>query len=133
MDYTAISQALVDGTAVVLTALVGLAVVYIKQYINKKVANDEFKSSLLATTAVIENSVNSSINNLSASAKVALADGEISREDVKMIEDNAAKHFIEQVSPEMQKRLEAHIGDVKTFVLNNITAQVEKANKVTGV
>jgi hypothetical protein len=133
MDYSSILQSLIDGSAVVITALIGLGVTYIVKYVKSNVANEEFKASLLATTKIIESSVNSSIGNLSKSAKLALADGSISKKELDVIRTNALKHLYEQVSPKLQGRLEAHIGDVKTFLLNQIAEQVEKANKITGV
>ena len=128
-----LSGTLIDALSVIITALVGLGVVYIRQYVAARVANEEIKTSLLTTVKVLENSVNSSINALSVDAKKALADGNISDEELKMIEDNAVKHFNEQVSPALQKRLQAHVGDVQGLVVNVIKSQVEKANRVTGV
>ena len=128
-----ISGTLIDALSVIVTALVGLGVVYIRQYVAARVANEEIKTSLLTTVKVLENSVNGSINALSIDAKKALADGNITDEELKKIEDNAIKHFNEQVSPALQKRLQAHVGDVQGLVVNVIKSQVEKANRVTGV
>lgn len=133
VDFSTLSQTLVDGSVVVLTALVGLVVAYVKQYITKKIQNEEFRSSLLVTTKVLESSVNSSINGLPISSKKALADGKINPEELKQIEDVAYKHFLRQVSPELQKRLQAHITDIQSFMVNGIKSQMEKANTVTGI
>ncbi len=132
MDFSVIGQTLIDSMAVIITALVGLGVVYLKGYINKRIDNEELKNSVLLTMTTLENSVKSSIQNLSANGKVAIADGVVSKDELKSIQDNAFKHFNEQVSPKLQERLQAHVGDVQTLITNKIAAELQKAEKVTG-
>ncbi len=132
MDFSVIGQTLIDSMAVIITALVGLGVVYLKGYINKRIDNEELKNSVLLTMTTLENSVKSSIQNLSANGKVAIADGVVSKDELKSIQDNAFKHFAEQVSPKLQERLQAHVGDVQTLITNKIAAELQKAEKVTG-
>ncbi len=132
MDFSVIGQTLIDSMAVTITALVGLGVVYLKGYINKRIENEELKNSVLLTMTTLENSVKSSIQSLSANGKVAIADGVVSKDELKNIQDEAFKHFAEQVSPKLQERLQAHVGDVQTLITNKIAAELQKAEKVTG-
>ncbi len=132
MDFTIVTQTLIDSMAVIITAFVGLGVVYLKGYINKRIENEEFKNSLRLTAEVVGNSVKASISNLGENVKVAVADGKVSKQDISDIENAAFKHFNEQVSPKLQERLQAHIGDVQTLITNKIAAELQKAEKVTG-
>ena len=45
MEYGQIGQVIIDSMAIVITALVGLGVVYLKSYINKRIDNEELKKS----------------------------------------------------------------------------------------
>lgn len=133
MDFSQLSQVLLEAATVIITALVGAGVVYIRSYVNKRIDNEELKNSLLATTEVLQNSVNSSIANLSASSKIALADGKIDKGELDDIREKAVKHFQTQISPKLQERLEAHVADTQGFIVNQINSQIEKANTVTGI
>ena len=133
MDFSQLSQVLLTSVCTIIAAVASAAVVYLKSYISRKIENDELKNSLLATTEVLQNSVNSSIANLSASSKIALADGKINKGELEDIREKALKHFSTQVSPALQKRLEAHVEDTQGFIVNRINSQIEKANTVTGV
>ena len=132
MDFSQVGQTLVDSLAVIITALVGLGIVYIKGYINKRIENEELKNSVLLSMTTLENSVKGSIQALSSEMKVAVADGKVTPEELKTIQQKASKHFTEQVSPELQERLKAHVGDVETFITNKVAAELQKAEKVTG-
>jgi len=132
MDFSQVSQALVDSLAVIITALVGLGIVYIKGYINKRIENEELKNSVLLSMTTLENSVKGSIQALSGDLKLAVADGKVSKDELFGIQQKAIKHFVEQVSPQLQKRLQAHVGDVETFIINKVAAELQKAEKVTG-
>ena len=132
MDFSQVSQALVDSMAVIITALVGLGIVYIKGYISKRIENEELKNSVLLSMTTLENSVKGSIQALSGKMKLAVADGKVSKDELLGIQQKATKHFIEQVSPQLQKRLQAHVGDVETFIINKVAAELQKAEKVTG-
>ena len=132
MDFSQVSQALVDSLAVIITALVGLGIVYIKGYINKRIENEELKNSVLLSMTTLENSVKGSIQALSGDLKLAVADGKVSKDELFGIQQKAIKHFAEQVSPQLQKRLQAHVGDIETFITNKVAAELQKAEKVTG-
>ncbi len=132
MDFSVIGQTLIDSMAVIITALVAWGALELRMYANKRTENEEFKTSLALTITTLENSVKSSIQNLSANAKVAIADGTVSEEELKEIQDKAFKHLNEQVAPELQARLQAHVGDIQTWVVNKIGAELQKAEKVTG-
>jgi len=132
MDYSQLYQTIIDSAAVIITALVGAGVVYIKGYINKRIENEELKNSVLITMTTLENSVKSSIQNLSAEGKKAVADGTVSDEELEKIKKSAIEHFEKQVAPALQDRLNAHVGDMETFITNKITAELQKADTVTG-
>jgi len=132
MDLSNIYQAIIDSAAVIITGLVGVGVVYVKGYINKRIENEELKNSVMLSMTTIENSVKSSIQNLSAEGKKAVADGKVSKEELDIIKKSALEHFNKQVSPLLQERLTAHVGDVETFISNKITAELQKADKITG-
>jgi len=132
MEMGNLYQTIIDSAAIIITALVGMGVVYIKGYIAKRIENEELKNSVLLSMTTIENSVKSSIQNLSIESKKAVADGVITEDELKNIQTTAMDHFKKQVSPELQNRLTAHVGDVETFITNKISAELQKADKVTG-
>jgi hypothetical protein len=132
MDFSNLYQTIIDSAAVIITAFVGMGVVYVKGYISKRIENEELKNSILLSMTTIENSVKSSIQNLSVEGKKAVADGVISQQELKTITDSAIEHFKKQVSPALQDRLTAHVGDIESFITNKITAELQKADKVTG-
>jgi len=132
MDMSSLYQTIIDSAAVIITALAGTGVVYFKSYINKRIENEELKNSILLSMTTLENSVKSSIQNLSVEGKKALADGIVSKEELNNIKKSAIEHFEKQVSPALQKRLVAHVGDMETFITNKISAELQKADKVTG-
>jgi tetrahydromethanopterin S-methyltransferase subunit H len=132
MDFSQLSQTLVDSASIIITALVGMGVVYLRSYVGKRIENEEIKSSILLSMTTLENSVKGSIQELSVNAKTALADGKLTKAEIKSIQDKAIDHFNKQVSPALQKRLEAHVGDVEQWLLNKINAELQKADKVTG-
>ena len=132
MDMSTLYQTIIDSAAVIITAFVGMGVVYIKGYIAKRIENEELKNSVLLSMTTIENSVKTSIQNLSIEGKKAVADGVVSPEELNIIKLAAIDHFKKQVSPALQDRLTAHVKDVETFISNKITAELQKADKVTG-
>lgn len=132
MDFSQLFQTIIDSATLIITALVALGVVYIKNYASKRISNDELKNSVLLTLTTVENSVKSTVQNMSENAKIAVADGKVSKEEFEEIRKKAFNHFSKQVSPELQKRLQAHVGDVELFITDKVAAELQKVEKVTG-
>lgn len=132
MDLSNLYQTIIDSAAIIITALVGMGVVYLKHYINSRIENEELKNSVMLTMTTIENSVKGSIQNLSEEGKKAVADGVITKDELEIIKASAIDNFKKQVSPKLQERLQAHVGDVESFITNKISAELQKADKVTG-
>jgi SepF-like predicted cell division protein (DUF552 family) len=128
---TPVIQQLIDILVLVLGAAASIGSAYAIQFIRSKIKNDDFASSLDLTIKVVENSVRDSIQVMGSEAKKAVADGNISSQDIKNIQ-NAAKHqVVTQVAPKMQKRLESHLGDISEFIKSTTIAELQKADKVT--
>ena len=133
MDYSQLSQTLIDSLNAVLVVLVGVGIKYLITYTTSHVKNDDIRTSLITSEKMIESSVMSAINNLSKNAKEALADGTISKVELDNIKKSALTNFKKNIAPNVEKRLEAHINDVQGWVINEIESKLESANKVTNV
>ena len=132
MEMGPIYQAMVEAAAVILVALVGWVAIEFKKYVGSKIDNDELKNSILLTGSTIEGSVKSIIQAMNEAGKIAVADGKVKKEELKEIEDKVFMQLTEQVSPQMQARLKAHVLDLQTWTTNKIAAEMQKAEKVTG-
>ena len=132
MDFGQIEQALVEAAVAILIALVGVGVAYLRNYSKQMIEDKKIAASVDLTLTTVENSVKSSIQALGVDAKKAVADGVISKSELVQMQNNAIKHFETQVAPELQKRLEVHVGDVEGFITTKVAAELQKVDKVTG-
>ena len=125
-------QELIAAAVTILITLIGWGATEVRRYVTKRLAEGELRNSILLTAEVIGDSVKASISRLGADAKAAVADGKVTKEELAMIETKAFKDFSEQVAPKLQERLNAHVGDLQTIIVNKIGAELQKAEKVTG-
>ena len=132
MDTGAIYQQLIESASLIIIALLGWGAFEFKRFVKGHIDNSKLQTSLLLTGEVVRDSVKASISRLGVDAKAAVADGKVTKEELAMIETKAFKDFSEQVAPELQKRLNAHVGDLQTIIVNKIGAELQKAEKVTG-
>ncbi len=133
MEITQIYQALIESAALIIIAIAGLAVTFLKIYATRYIKNKELQTSLKVSLDMVVNSVKSTILGLSVDAKKAIADGNISPEDLKLIQLNAIDRFKENVAPSVQKIMVTHIQDLEKMVLDIVDAEVQKADKITSV
>ncbi len=133
MEMTEVYQALIESAALLIIAIAGLGVTFLKIYAAKYVKNKELQTSLKLSLDMVVNSVKSTILGLSVDAKQAIADGNISPEDLKLIQLNAIDRFKENVAPSAQKIMVTHIKDLEKMVLDIVDAEVQKADKITSV
>lgn len=136
MDLSFFYQDMLQLTAMVLTALVAVGIAYLRKYVNEKIKSDEIKQSIALTLDTIESSAKAAISDLSDQAKKALADGKITPEEMKALEQAARAQIEENLTPAMKERLQAHVGDVDRYVQMKVKAAVNdllvKASAKTG-
>ena len=132
MDTGVLYQQVIEAAAAVLIILTTWGIAELRRYVSNRVTNEDLKASVNMTAKVIGNSVKASISNLSTEAKLAVADGKVTKEELDVIEVAAFRHYDKQVAPKLQKRLEAHVDDTQQFIVNMIQAELQKAEKVTG-
>ena len=131
MDLSSIESAVLQLVTIIVLALIGIAVSYVKKYLQAHIEDKELLKSIDTTVDVITDSVGHSVQLLSAETEKALADGKLSQEELKDIQDRAYEDYKQHVAPQLQDRLEAHVGDAKAYVQRKAAAYVQKLDKVT--
>ena len=131
MDLGNLENALLQLVTIVVLAVVGIAAAYVKKWIATHIEDAELRKSILATEDVIETSVKGSIQVMSAEAEKALADGNQTDDELNKIQAAAIADYQQHVAPELQKRLDAHVLDAKTYVAKKAAAVVQSMDTVT--
>ena len=132
MDFTQLYQTLIDSAVLIILAMVGIGLAWVKVQASKFFTGEDLKASVLLTLTTLENSVKGSVQALGVDAKKAVADGVITKEELADIQSKAWKRFNDTTTKEVQERLQAHVGDLNTFVMDKVAAELQKVEKVTG-
>ena len=133
IDLSPLTQTVTDSMVLIVTALIGLGVFYLRKYVISKIDNEELKNSLLLTLQVVQSSVNSAVQGMGGEVKVALSDGKITNEELEHLKAVAKKQVSEQISPALQKRLQAHVNDVDKFIEDKVKEEVLKIQQKSAV
>lgn len=131
VDFTPLINTAVDAFISIGVALIGLGVYYIRQYVKSKIQNEELKSSLLLTLNTIENSVKSSMMNMTDDIQKILADGKVTPEELAMLKKAAKEEYQKQIDPKLKERLQAHINDIDKFIEQKVEAEIMKIKSKT--
>jgi len=124
VDLSMFYQDMLGLLSMVITAFVGIGIAYLRKYVNSRIQSEELKQSIVLTLDTIESSTKAAISNLADSAKQALADGVITPEELKQLEQEARKEVEKNLTPAMKERLQAHVNDVDEFVQMKVKAAV---------
>jgi hypothetical protein len=124
-------DSIIQGAAVLITAGVGIGVVYLRSYVKAKIENEQIEKSVLTTLDVADSSLRSVILGLSTNLKVKLADGKLDPAEIKEIQDATLTKVTKEVAPAMLKRAEAHVGDLTTYLLTRVEGNLQAVDKVT--
>jgi len=124
---------------VVLSQLVGVALIggisivaaAAQRWINLHVQDAKLNGALSETKDEIMAAVRGSIQAMSAETEQALADGMLDKEDLMKVQLAAVAHYKEHISPALQKRIEAHVGDAKLWVAKQAASYVQVLDKIT--
>ena len=133
IDLSPLTQTLTDSTVLIITALIGLGVFYLRKYVISKIDNEELKNSLLLTLQVVQSSVNSAVQGMGGELKTALADGKLTNEELDHLKQIAKTQVTQQISPALQKRLQAHVNDVDKFIEDKVKEEVLKIQQKSAV
>jgi len=134
MDSTQLAplyDSIIQGAAVLITLGVGVGAAYIRSYVKKKIENDEIEKSVLQTVDVLNDSFRKTVLATSSDLKAKLADGKLTNDEVKALQDEIITQVAKNVEPAVLKRAEAHVGDVQTYLENKIAAKLQEVDKVT--
>ncbi len=121
----------VQAVVGIIIALIGLGVNYFRNYVINKVKNTELRESLLLTTDVLSDSVKGVLLGMGEETKKAVADGNLSQNDLVLIQERVLSDVHKQLIPATQKRVEAHVGDLEHYMLTKIAAQIQTQDKIT--
>lgn len=131
VDFSPLFQTGINAIVAIGVALIGLGIYYVRQYVASKIDNEELKNSVLLTLTTIENSVKSSILNMGEAVEKALADGKITQEELEALKAAAKNEYMNQISPKLRERLQAHINDVDKFIEKKVEAEIQKIKSKT--
>jgi len=121
--WAPLTDHIVELISLILTALVSIAIAYLK----KAVENSQFKDSFNTTLEAIDTLSKNTVSNLAAATKEALADGKITADEKANIQALAKHEFNLVISPTMVKRLNVHMNDADKFITAKINETIEKA------
>jgi len=127
-----VSPAVINAASVLVTLFIGIGLKKVSDYINSRDINESLKADMLKTLQVGGASARAVIADLSDNVKKALADGNLSKEELAELQTKAVTKVKEQV-PDLEERLNAHINNGTQYLVDIVSGEFEKANKVTGV
>ena len=127
-----VSPAVINAASVLVTLFIGIGLKKVSDYINSRDINESLKADMLKTLQVGGASTRAVIADLSDNVKKALADGNLSKEELLELQAKAVTKVKEQV-PDLEERLNAHINNGTQYLVDVVSGELEKANKITGV
>jgi len=130
-QFSSLFDSVIQGAAVLITAGVGVGVVYLRSYVKAKIENEQIEKSVLTTLDVADSSLRSVILGLSSDLKLKLADGKLDPAEIKEIQAATLTKVVKEVAPVMLKRAEAHVGDLTTYLLTRVEGKIQEADRVT--
>lgn len=119
-------QDMVSLASMIITALVGVGIVYLRKFVNSKVASQELKESLLLTLSTVEDAVKASVSDLDAEVRKALEDGTITEEERKHLLLVAEREVNNTIGSAAKDRLQAHVADVDKLIQNKVKSAVDE-------
>ena len=127
-----VSPAVINAASVLITLFIGIGIKKLTDYVNSRDINESLKADMLKTLQVGGASTRAVIADLSDNVKKALADGNLSKEELAELQAKAVTKVKEQV-PDLEERLNAHINNGAQYLVDVVSGEFEKANKITGV
>jgi len=127
-----VSPAVINAASVLITLFIGIGIKKLTDYVNSRAINESLKADMLKTLSVAEASTKAVIADLSDNVKQALADGNLSKEELVDLQNKAIAKTKEQV-PDLEERLNAHINNGSQYLVDVISGEFEKANMITGI
>lgn len=124
-------DSIIQGTAILITALVGIGVVYLRSYVKQKIENEQIEKSVLTTLDVADSSLRSVILGMSSDLKKKLADGKLEPAEITDIQNKTLAKINKEVVPAILERAEAHVGDLTQFLLTRVEGNLQQSDKVT--
>ena len=131
VDLSPLYQTLAESIISIGVAIIAVATYYIRKYALQKIDNEELRNSLELTLKTIEGSIKSAVLSLGDELKEALADGKLDEQEIEKLKTLAKKDVEEQISPALQKRLQAHVNDVNKFIEKQVEAELLKLQNIT--
>jgi hypothetical protein len=126
IDMSVFYQDMVSLASMIITALVGVGIVYLRKFVNSKVASQELKESLLLTLSTVEDAVKASVSDLDAEVRKALEDGTITEEERKHLLLVAEREVNNTIGSAAKDRLQAHVADVDKLIQNKVKSAVDE-------
>jgi len=127
-----VSPAVINAASVLITLFIGLGLKKLTDYVNSRAINESLKADMLKTLQVAGASTRAVVADLSDNVKKALANGNLSKEELADLQNKAIAKTKQQI-PGLEKRLNAHINNGSQYLVDVISGEFEKANRVTGV
>ncbi len=122
--------ALVTTAAGLIIAIGGLGIAYLKK-LGRKINDEKLRASYETTLGVIDDTVRSVLLDTSENLEKRVADGVLTKEEIKDIQDSVVKQANAQVAPAILKQAEQHIGDLGAAMEARIKSKIQEVNTVT--
>jgi len=122
--------ALVTTATGLIIAIGGLGIAYLKK-LGRKINDEKLRASYETTLGVIDNTVRSVLLDTSENLEKRVADGVLTKEEIKAIQDRVVKQANSQIAPAILKQAEQHIGDLGAAMEARIKSKIQEVNTVT--
>ncbi len=122
--------ALVTTATGLIIAIGGLGIAYLKK-LGRKINDEKLRVSYETTLGVIDDTVRSVLLDTSENLEKRVADGVLTKEEIKAIQDEVVKQATIKIAPAMLKQAEQHVGDFGAAMEARIKSKIQEVNTVT--
>ena len=133
MDNAQLGQlyvAVVAAGAGLIISLLGLGSAYLKK-LGRRIDNEEIRASYNATLGVVDDTVRAVLLDASDDLKKKVADGVLTKEEIKALQDTVVKEAATKIAPAVLKRAEQHIGDLGKAMETRVKSKIQEVDRVT--
>jgi len=121
---------LISSATAVLIALIGLGTAYLRK-LGQKINDEKLQASYNTTLGVIDDTVRAVLLDTSENLEKRVADGILTKDEIKAIQDEVVKQATTKIAPAMLKQAEQHVGDLGAAMEARIKSKIQEVNTVT--
>jgi len=121
---------LIGSVTSILIALISLGTAYLKK-MGQKINDEKLRASYNTTLGVIDDTVRAVLLDTSENLEKRVANGILTKDELKAIQDEVVKQATTKIAPAMLKQAEQHIGDLGAAMEVRIKSKMQEVNQVT--